>query len=52
VANESISGAGLGLRANYKAMFSLRLDYGVVIQPGGLQSRGDQRLQGVAAVYF
>ncbi len=52
VVNESISGAGVGLRANYKAMFSLRLDYGVVIQPGGLQSRGDQRLQGVAAVYF
>jgi len=51
-ARESVSSTGLGLRANYKASFSLRLDYGVVIQPGGLQSRGDQRLQGVAAAYF
>ncbi|MEO8137879.1 MAG: ShlB/FhaC/HecB family hemolysin secretion/activation protein, partial [Betaproteobacteria bacterium] len=51
-ARESVSSAGLGLRANYKTIFSLRLDYGVVIQPGGLQGRGDQRLQGVAAAYF
>lgn len=49
---ESISSAGLGLRANYKSTFSLRLDYGVVMQPGGLQGRGDQRLQGIAALYF
>lgn len=49
---ESISSAGVGLRANYQQTFSLRLDYGVVMQPGGLQGRGDQRLQGIAAVYF
>lgn len=51
-AGESISSAGIGLRASYKQTFSLRLDYGVVMQPGGIQGRGDQRLQGIAAVYF
>lgn len=52
LARESISSAGLGLRASYQTLLSMRLDYGYVLQPGGLQSRGDQRLQGVVTLFF
>jgi hemolysin activation/secretion protein len=52
LARESVSSAGFGLRANYKATLSFRLDYAVVMQPGGSQDRGDRRLHGVVAAYF
>ena len=52
IARETISSVGLGLRASYQTQLSVRLDYGYVLQPGGLQSRGDQRLQGVVTLFF
>lgn len=41
---EGISSYGLGLRAAWSEQASLRLDYGVVAQPGGSQGHGDGRL--------
>lgn len=52
IVRETISSVGLGLRASYQSLLSVRLDYGYVLQPGGLQSRGDQRLQGVVSLFF
>ena len=52
IARETISSVGLGLRASYQTQLSVRLDYGYVLQPGGLQSRGDQRLHGVVTLFF
>lgn len=52
IASESVSSTGLGVRMYYGNRASLRLDYSIVMQPGGTQGRGDQRLQGVLAVYF
>jgi hemolysin activation/secretion protein len=52
VRSETISSVGIGLRAAWRDRASLRLDYGVVVQPGGLQGRGDQRLQGALFVFF
>lgn len=52
VASETISSTGVGVRMYYGNRASIRLDYSVVMQPGGTQGRGDQRLQGVLAVYF
>ncbi len=49
---EAVSSAGVGLRLFYGNNISLRLDYGTVMQPGGLQGRGDQRLQGAFAWLF
>jgi hemolysin activation/secretion protein len=40
---ESVSSVGLGLRGGIGGGLSLRLDYGVVLQPGGSQNRGDGR---------
>lgn len=50
--SEAISSAGFGLRLFYGNNISLRLDYGTVMQPGGLQGRGDQRLQGAFSWLF
>jgi hemolysin activation/secretion protein len=52
IARETISSTGVGLRAYYQTYLSVRLDYGYVLQPGGLQSRGDQRLQGMVTLFF
>lgn len=41
---ESISSYGIGLRAGWGEQSSLRLDYGIVDQPGGSQGRGEGRL--------
>ncbi len=40
---ESVSSVGLGLRGGIGGGLSLRFDYGVVLQPGGSQNRGDGR---------
>lgn len=50
--SEAISSAGVGLRLFYGTNMSLRLDYGTVLQPGGVQGRGDQRLQGAFSWLF
>ena len=52
IASESVSSTGVGVRMYYGNTASLRLDYSVVMQPGGTQGRGDQRLQGVLSIYF
>lgn len=52
VRSETISSVGLGLRTSWRERATLRLDWGVVVQPGGLQGRGDQRLQGLLLVTF
>ncbi len=52
IASETISSTGFGVRMYYGNTASLRLDYSVVLQPGGTQGRGDQRLQGVLSIYF
>ena len=40
VSQQSIAGAGLGIRAAVGSSFFLRADWGVVIDPGGLQGVG------------
>ncbi|MCW5624628.1 MAG: ShlB/FhaC/HecB family hemolysin secretion/activation protein [Burkholderiales bacterium] len=50
--SESVSSAGVGLRGFYRDSVSLRLDFAEVIQPGGLQGKGDQRLQGSVSIFF
>jgi hemolysin activation/secretion protein len=52
VRSETISSVGIGVRSNWRDRASLRLDWGFVVQPGGLQGRGDQRLQGMLLVFF
>lgn len=52
IAEEDIAGAGLGVRAAYKQTLSLRLDYAWVLNGGGEQSRGDQRLHGILSLFF
>lgn len=52
VVSETVSSVGLGVRTTWRERASLRLDWGVVMQPGGLQGRGDQRLQGLLLVFF
>jgi hypothetical protein len=49
---ESISSFGLGLRAFYRDVMSLRIDFGRVHQGGGLQNTGDMRLQGTVSMFF
>lgn len=49
---ETISGYGIGLRASYREVMSLRVDLGSVRQAGGTQNNGDTRLQGVVSVFF
>lgn len=52
IASETISSTGVGVRMYYGNNASLRLDYSVVLNAGGTQGRGDQRLQGVLSIYF
>jgi hemolysin activation/secretion protein len=49
---EEIASTGLGVRAAYKQTLSLRLDYAWVLNGGGEQERGDQRLHGVLSLFF
>lgn len=43
VSQQSISGAGVGIRVALGSSFSLRADWGVVIDPGGVQGVRDGR---------
>jgi hemolysin activation/secretion protein len=51
-ARHSIASVGLGTRIAIGAALSLRLDYGVVIDAGGAQSRGDGFLHASMAYLF
>ena len=43
---------GVGMRMTYGKHLNVRVDYAQVIDPAGLQSRGDQMLQASVAVPF
>jgi hemolysin activation/secretion protein len=49
---QSISSAGFGVRLSRGANLSVRLDYAVVIDKGGLQNSGDGRMHGTIAYIF
>jgi hemolysin activation/secretion protein len=50
--DKTVASYGVGLRANLSAQMSLRLDYGVVAEPGGNQGRNDGRLHAGFAYQF
>jgi hemolysin activation/secretion protein len=52
IVSESIAGFGVGLRATYRDVMSLRVDLGSVQQGGGQQRAGDTRLHGMVSVFF
>jgi len=49
---QSIASAGFGVRLSRGTNLSLRLDYAVVLDKGGLQSRGDGRMHMTFAYIF
>ena len=49
---QSIASAGLGVRLSRGTSLSVRLDYAVVIDKGGLQGRGDGRMHMTLAYIF
>lgn len=49
---QSISSAGFGVRLSRGANLSVRLDYAVVIDKGGLQNSGDGRMHATIAYIF
>jgi hemolysin activation/secretion protein len=49
---QSISSTGFGVRLSRGTNLSVRLDYAVVIDRGGLQNRGDGRMHATAAYIF
>lgn len=49
---ESVASYGLGLRAGVGSQMSLRLDFGIVADPGGNQGRNDGRLHASFAYQF
>jgi len=49
---QSIASAGFGVRLSRGTNLSLRLDYAVVLDKGGLQSRGDGRAHMTFAYIF
>jgi hemolysin activation/secretion protein len=49
---QSIASTGIGVRLTRGPNLSLRLDYAVVLDPGGLQSRGDGRMHMTFAYTF
>ena len=52
VVSETIASFGAGLRASLRQTLSVRLDLGRVYQAGGLQGKGDTRLQGIVTLSF
>ncbi len=48
----SISSFGLGVRVSRGTNFSMRLDYGMVVDKGGLQNHGDGRVHASFAYIF
>jgi hypothetical protein len=49
---QSISSAGFGVRLARGTNLSLRLDYAVVLDQGGLQGRGDGQMHMTFAYIF
>ena len=49
---QSISSAGFGVRLSHGTNLSVRMDYAVVIDKGGLQNRGDGRMHMTLAYIF
>ena len=41
---ETISGAGIGVRVGLDRLLAAQLDVGRVMNPGGLQGKGDHRI--------